>query len=88
MGGEEVKTFSIQSILDEFGYVPLIKMDIEGAEYNVLAGRLKFENIDKFGWCLVEAHAKKTRFRKPSSSIFFTISSWWVFSLGIFLAWR
>jgi len=59
MGGEEVRVFSIQSILDKFNYVPLIKMDIEGAEYNVLADMLKSENVDKFGWCLVEAHAKK-----------------------------
>lgn len=63
-GGETVATLAIEEILDQHGYVPLIKMDIEGAEYDVLAAML--ENcLDKFGVCLVEGHANKVPGLRP-----------------------
>lgn len=58
-GLESVTAISIQDVIDQLGYVSLIKMDIEGAEYDVLDILLKPENIHKFGICLVEVHAKK-----------------------------
>lgn len=58
-GGEDVALCDIQSILDSHDYVSLIKMDIEGAEYDVLDKMLTEENIKKFGVCLVEVHANK-----------------------------
>ena len=58
-GAEFVEARSILDILDSIGYVPLIKMDIEGAEYDVLEVLLRPENLTKFGVCLVEDHAKK-----------------------------
>jgi FkbM family methyltransferase len=58
-GGEEVLAQGILEILDQFNYVPLIKMDIEGAEYDVLDTLLQPEHLDRFGVCLVEVHARK-----------------------------
>lgn len=58
-GGETVPVRSIRDILDSTGYVPLIKIDIEGAEYDVLDVLLSPEYLDKFGLCLVECHAGK-----------------------------
>lgn len=57
--GETVAVRSIEDILDATGYVPLIKMDIEGAEYDVLDALLKPDNLERFGLCLVECHAGK-----------------------------
>lgn len=58
-GGEFVEARGILEILERIGYVPLIKMDIEGAEYDVLEVLLQPEHLTKFGICLVEDHANK-----------------------------
>ena len=58
-GGEDVQLCSIQSILNTHDYIPLIKIDIEGAEYDVLDMMLTEEYLVKFGICLVEVHANK-----------------------------
>jgi len=58
-GGETVPVRSITDILDSTGYVPLIKIDIEGAEYDVLDELLRPEYVNKFGMCIVESHAGK-----------------------------
>jgi len=58
-GGEEVLTQGILEVLEQHGYVSLIKMDIEGAEYDVLEALLQLCHLDRFGVCLVEVHAKK-----------------------------
>ena len=58
-GGESVESLDIIKIINQFEYVPLIKMDIEGAEYDVLDSLLKEPYLDKFGVCLVEVHARK-----------------------------
>ena len=68
-GIESVTAISIQNVIDQLGYVSLIKMDIEGAEYDVLDVLLKSENIQKFGICLVEVHAKKIPDLMPRQKI-------------------
>jgi FkbM family methyltransferase len=57
--GHEVEVRSIAGVLDSHGYVSLIMMDIEGAEYDVLMEMLKPENYMKFGLCVAETHANK-----------------------------
>jgi FkbM family methyltransferase len=57
--GEEVEVVNITEILADLEYVPLVKMDVEGAEYDILEELLKEENLDRFGLCLVETHAGK-----------------------------
>jgi FkbM family methyltransferase len=57
--GHEVEVCSIVGVLDSCGFVSLIMMDIEGAEYGVLNEMLKPENYDKFGLCVAETHANK-----------------------------
>jgi hypothetical protein len=63
--GDTVPVRFIADILDSPGFVPLIKMDIEGAEYDVLDDLLLPENLDKFGLCLVECHAGKIPALEP-----------------------
>lgn len=58
-GAEVVPMVDIRDILLRHGYVPLIKMDIEGAEYDVLDAMLEPEFLNRFGVCLVEVHAGK-----------------------------
>ncbi|MEQ9639379.1 MAG: FkbM family methyltransferase [Alphaproteobacteria bacterium] len=65
-GGEVTEAVDIRRILREHDYVPLVKMDIEGAEYEVLDAMLEPEMIDRFGVCLVEVHANKIPSLKPA----------------------
>jgi FkbM family methyltransferase len=58
-GGEMVRVENISGILKKLEYVPLVKMDVEGAEYDILEEMLRPENIGRFGICLVESHAGK-----------------------------
>lgn len=58
-GSAEVEVRSITDVLDTSGYASIIMMDIEGAEYGVLAEMLTPENQRKFGLCVVETHADK-----------------------------
>jgi FkbM family methyltransferase len=58
-GSQRVAVRSIVDVLESSGYVSLIMMDIEGAEYAVLKEMLKPENQGKFGLCVAETHAHK-----------------------------
>jgi FkbM family methyltransferase len=58
-GWEDVACLGILDVIQEHGYVPLIKMDVEGAEYDILETLLQPEHLDRFGVCLVEAHADR-----------------------------
>jgi FkbM family methyltransferase len=86
-GGELVTKTTIEEILRSHGYVPLIKMDIEGSEYGVLEAML--ENcLDKFGMCIVETHAQKIPGLQPRhDKLLSTIDA---MNLGnrIVLSWR
>jgi len=59
MGGHEVKVCSITDLLDGAEFAAMIKMDIEGAEYDVLEEMMNPGNVDRFGLCVVETHANK-----------------------------
>ena len=58
-GAESVISISIRNLIEDHGYVSIIKMDIEGAEYDVLDTLLHPAFIDRFGICIVETHARK-----------------------------
>lgn len=58
-GGHQVDVRSIAGILESRGYVPLIMMDIEGAEYGVLEQMLTPQHQQRFGLCVAESHAGK-----------------------------
>lgn len=53
---------SIKEILNQFDYIDLIKIDIEGYEYNILPEIIK--NIDKIGKVVCELHGSSNRKNK------------------------
>lgn len=61
----DVSGVSIEAVLNEVGFVHLIKMDIEGGEYDIIERIILPHNINKWGVCLVETHAHKITGLKP-----------------------
>ena len=56
------KIVSIRKILNQFDYINLIKIDIEGYEYNILPEIIK--NKNKIGKVICELHGSSTRKNK------------------------
>lgn len=51
-GVEEVPTISLEEIIAEVGYIDLLKVDIEGAEYDFLFGK----DLSQVGFIFMEIH--------------------------------
>lgn len=68
-GSEIIPVKNITNIVNDLGYVRLIKMDIEGAEYDVLDALLTPEYLNKFDIILVEVHSEKIPSLKPRQKI-------------------
>lgn len=51
-GGEEVSTISLEKIVEESGYIDVLKVDIEGAEYNFLFGK----DLSQVDFIFMELH--------------------------------
>ncbi|MEQ5775982.1 FkbM family methyltransferase [Thalassospira sp. NFXS8] len=64
-GSETVPVKNITDIIDTLGHIRLIKMDIEGAEYDVLDALLTPAYSTKFDTILVEVHSEKIPSLKP-----------------------
>lgn len=54
----EIKTISLNSILNSFDNIKLLKIDCEGCEYEILQS-VSIENIKKVQYMLIEAHSTK-----------------------------
>lgn len=59
---------TLDNILNDFKFVDLIKMDIEGSEYEIIDDLLN--NINKFEICLIETHERKYKFFKKTHEEF------------------
>ena len=70
-----VKCFNFKSIISKTGKVDLVKVDIEGAEYEIYHDLL--DNSDSFNFCIMETHEMKlsTEFLQKHEEMIKTIKS-------------
>lgn len=54
----EVDVISLKEFIRQFEYIKILKLDIEGAECDILEDLLDSDDIFKFGLVLVETHEK------------------------------
>jgi hypothetical protein len=69
----QVNTIPLSSIIEELGFIDLLKLDCEGAEYEILSSAYKEGALDAVDKIAMEIHGSATPILKILSNAKFSI---------------